>query len=325
MTHRAPADTANVAAVAASVLDEIGRAVVGKRPVAELLLVGMLAGGHVLIEDKPGVAKTLLARSLASVTGLGFQRIQFTPDLLPADITGSSIYDMAGGSFTFQPGPVFAHLVLADEINRAPPKTQAALLEAMAEQQLTVDGVTHHLQTPFCVVATQNPIELEGTYPLPEAQLDRFLLRLRVGYPDREDEADIITRRITRGREDVDLRPVVDRQGVEALQRTVEQVHVEEALVAYVVDIVLRTRERPELLLGASPRGSLAVVRAARARAAVRDRSFVLPDDIKAVTVPALAHRVMIKPDRWVRGIRADDVIADVLEHAEVPTVSRSP
>ncbi len=309
----------DVAATSTAILDEIGRAVVGKRDVAELLLVGLLAGGHVLIEDFPGVAKTLLARSLAAVTGLRFRRVQFTPDLLPADVTGASVYDQADGSFTFVPGPLFAHLVLADEINRAPPKTQAALLEAMAERQVTADGVTHELEAPFCVVATQNPIELEGTYPLPEAQLDRFLLRLRVGYPERSEEAAMLSRRAARGQERVDLRVTADRERLLGLQRAVEAVHLEDALAGYVTELVATTRERSELLLGASPRGSLAVMGAARALAAVRGRAFVLPDDIKAVAVPALAHRVAVKPDRWVRGVRAEQVIAEVLDVVAVP------
>jgi MoxR-like ATPase len=314
-----------VADVATAILDEIGRAVVGKREVAELLLVGLLAGGHVLIEDNPGVAKTLLARSLAAVTGLGFRRVQFTPDLLPADVTGSTVYDQSSSTFSFQPGPLFAHLVLGDEINRAPPKTQAALLEAMAEQQVTIDGVTHPLEPPFCVVATQNPIELEGTYPLPEAQLDRFLLRLRVGYPERDEETAMLLRRARRGAERVDLEAVTDRATLLGLQRTVERVHLDEALAGYVTDLVAATRERPELVLGASPRGTLAVMQAARALAAVRGRAFVLPDDIKAVAVAALAHRVAVKPDRWVRGMRGEDVIVDVLASLAVPIVDAGP
>jgi MoxR-like ATPase len=316
-----PDDVIQLAGAVRRILDEVERMVVGKRDVAELLVVGLLAGGHVLLEDKPGVAKTLLARSLAAVTGLDFRRVQFTPDLLPADLTGSSIYNLAAGTFTFQPGPLFANLVLADEINRAPPKTQAALLEAMAEGQITVDGTTHVLEPPFCVVATQNPIEFEGTYPLPEAQLDRFLLRLHVGYPERDEEADMLLRRAVRGQEGIVLRAVIDRGGLLAQQRTVESVHLDPGLAAYIVDLVAATREHPALLLGASPRGGLAIMRAARGLAAVRGRGFVLPDDVKAVVVPALAHRVAVRPERWVRGVRPGDVIAEILDSIAVPTV----
>jgi MoxR-like ATPase len=313
-------DHATVAATAEVMIDEVERAVVGKRDVAELLLAGLLAGGHVLIEDIPGVAKTLLVRSLADVSGLGFKRVQFTPDLLPSDITGSAVYDPRSLAFHFQPGPLFANLVLGDEINRAPPKTQAALLEAMAEQQITVDGQTHALEGPFCVVATQNPLDHEGTYPLPQAQLDRFMLCLRVGYPGTDAETSMLLRRVARGQERVHLERRTDRATMLAMQRAVEQVHVDEALACYVVAVVAATRERPELMLGASPRGSLAIVAAARGIAALRGRDFVTPDDLKTVAVPALAHRVAVKPDRWVRGVRAESVIAAVVDSVAVPT-----
>jgi MoxR-like ATPase len=303
---------------AAAILDEVERAVVGKRQVLELVLAGLLAGGHVLVEDVPGVAKTLIARSLARTAGLGFARVQFTPDLMPADITGSSVFDQARGEFAFRPGPVFTNLLLGDEINRAPPKTQAALLEAMQERQVTVDGVTRPLEPPFLVVATQNPVEAEGTYPLPEAQLDRFLLRVAVGYPDGDAEWDMLARRLERGAPEVGLTQVVDRDELLAMQAALENVHVAESIGRYVVALAAATRQRPGVELGASPRGSLAVVLAARAHAMLAGRDFVVPEDVKAVAVPALAHRLRLRPDLWVRGERPDDIVAACL--AEVPT-----
>jgi MoxR-like ATPase len=270
------------------ILDEVERAVVGKRGVLELILLGMLADGHVLIEDVPGLAKTVIARSFAQVLGLGFSRIQFTPDLMPSDVTGSSIFDQRSGSFDFRPGPVFTNLLLADEINRTPPKTQAALLEAMQERQVTVEGATRRLERPFLVIATQNPIEYEGTYPLPEAQLDRFLLRARVGYPKRDDEWRILSDRIDRASDEVALDKVVDAAGLLALQAALERVHVAERVGYYMVDLVAATRRDPSLELGASPRGALALLKLSRARAALAGREFVTPDDVKAVAVPAL-------------------------------------
>ncbi len=309
-----------LAARASAVLDEVERAVVGKREVLELVLVGLLANGHVLIEDYPGLAKTLIARSFARVARLDFARIQFTPDLMPADVTGSSVYDPRSGEARFQPGPVFANLVLGDEINRAPPKTQAALLEAMQERQVTVDGVTRPLVRPFLVLATQNPIEYEGTYPLPEAQLDRFLLRVAVGYPSREDEWGVLARRAERGRDDVNLCPVVDGPGLVALQEAVEAVHVSESVGYYMVDLVAATRSSPRVQVGASPRGTLALMAASRARAALAGRDFVTPEDVKAVARPALAHRLSLRPELWVRGVRADDVIAECLDSVPTPS-----
>jgi len=300
------------------VLTEVERAVVGKRAALELVLIGLLANGHVLIEDFPGLAKTLVARSFAQVLSLDFARVQFTPDLMPSDLTGSAIYDQRSGDLVFRPGPVFAHLLLGDEINRAPPKTQAALLEAMAERQVTVDGVTHPLDPPFLVMATQNPIEYEGTYPLPEAQLDRFLLRIAVGYPARDAEWEILARRIARRSDAVELAPMVDRETFLAMQRAVEDIHVAPEVGYYVVDLVAATRQTAKVQVGASPRGSLAMLAAARARALLADRDYVTPEDVKAVAIAALAHRVGLRPDMWVRGVRATEVVNECL--GSVPT-----
>jgi MoxR-like ATPase len=308
-----------VAAPAEAILDEVERAVVGKRDVLELVLITLLADGHVLLEDVPGVAKTLIARSFAAATGLRAARVQFTPDLLPSDVTGSSVFDQRTAEFVFRPGPAFTNVLLADEINRAPPKTQAALLEAMEEHQVTADDGTHALGRPFLVLATQNPIEYEGTYPLPEAQLDRFLVRLRVGYPDADAEWRMLDARAQRGTERVALRSVVDRDGLLALQAAVETVYVGPAVGRYMVDLTTATRESAEVEVGASPRGTLALLRLARARAAVEGRDFVVPDDVKAVAVPALAHRLVLRPELWVRRIDADAVMSRVLDAVAAP------
>jgi len=301
------------------VLDEVERAVVGKREPLELVWLGFLADGHVLLEDYPGLAKTLAARSFAQVLSMRFARIQFTPDLMPSDVTGSSIWNQRDGDFEFRPGPIFTNLLLSDEINRAPPKTQAALLEAMQERQVTIEGVTHRLELPFLVVATQNPIEYEGTYPLPEAQLDRFLLRTAFGYPGREDEVDVLARRIERESEDVELRPVVDRDGLLAMQSAIESVHVATSVRAYCVDLVGATRDSQSTTVGASPRGSLALLKLARCRAALKGRDYVLPDDVKAIGVPALAHRLVLRPELWVQRVSAEDVIRQVLDSVPTP------
>ena len=309
----------DVADLGARLLDEVERAVVGKREQLELILLGLLADGHVLLEDVPGLAKTLAARSFAEASGLGFSRVQFTPDLLPADVTGSSIWNQRDGDFEFRPGPIFTHLLLADEINRAPPKTQAALLEAMQERQVTSDGLTRPLERPFLVLATQNPIEYEGTYPLPEAQLDRFLLRTGFGYPDAAAEWEMLSRRIERQEDDVALTRVIDRTTLLAMQTTVELVHVEPSVGRYMVDIVSATRASTSLAVGASPRGSLALLKLARCRAALAGRDFVTPDDVKAVAVPALAHRLLLKPELWVQRRSGEDVIRDTLESVPTP------
>src|SRR5215218_9503400 len=310
---------AELTAQAQTILDEVERAVVGKRDALELVLLGILADGHVLIEDFPGLAKTLLARSFAQVTGLTFSRIQFTPDLMPADVTGSSIYNQQRGDFEFRPGPIFANLLLADEINRAPPKTQAALLEAMQERQVTSEGETRPLTRPFLVLATQNPIEYEGTYPLPEAQLDRFLLRMSVGYPSREDEWQVLASRAERRVDEIELSPVVDRETLLAMQRAVEEVHVSEPVGLYMVDVVAATRNASSIQVGASPRGSLALLKLSRCRAALHGRDFVTPEDVKAVAVPALAHRLTLRPELWVQRVSAEDVVRERLETVPTP------
>jgi len=304
--------------LAGLVLDEVERAVVGKRDALELTLLGLLADGHVLLEDYPGLAKTLAARSFAQTLSMEFTRIQFTPDLMPSDVTGSSIWNQRDGDFEFRPGPIFTNLLLADEINRAPPKTQAALLEGMQERQVTIEGATYRLGAPFLVIATQNPIEYEGTYPLPEAQLDRFLLRTAFGYPARDDEVDVLGRRVERRTDDVELSTVVDRDTFLEMQRALEQVHVAESVRGYCVDVTAATRESQSIAVGASPRGSLALMKLARCKAALAGRDFVVLDDVKSVAAPALAHRLVLRPELWVRRVSAEDVVREVL--AAVPT-----
>jgi len=303
---------------AARILDEVERAVVGKRDPLELILLAVLCDGHVLLEDYPGLAKTLAARSFARATSLGFSRIQFTPDLMPSDVTGASIFDQRRAEFEFMPGPIFTNLLLADEINRAPPKTQAALLEAMQERQVTTEGETRPLASPFVVLATQNPIEYEGTYPLPEAQLDRFLIRAGIGYPARDDEIEMLGRRLERGEDEVEISPVVDAPTLVAMQKALEQVHISAAIEGYIVDIVSATRTSRQLAVGASPRGSLALLKLSRAKAALSGRDFVVPEDVKAIAGPALAHRLTLRPELWVQRIRGEDVVAEAL--ASVPT-----
>jgi len=304
---------------AAAVLDEVERAVVGKRDRLQLVLAGLLADGHVLLEDVPGLAKTLTARSFAEVTGLRFARVQFTPDLLPSDVTGSSIWNQRDAEFAFRAGPIFTNILLADEINRAPPKTQAALLEAMQERQVSTDGETRVLEPPFLVLATQNPIEYEGTYPLPEAQLDRFLLRTGFGYPTADAEWEMLERRLERGVDEVELRSVVDRETLLAMQRAVEGVHVDESVGRYVVDLVAATRESQSVSVGSSPRGSLALVKLSRCRAALDGRDFVTPDDVKSVAVPALAHRLVLRPELWVQRRSGEDVVREILDQVRTP------
>ena len=306
------------------ILRELERAVIGKREALELILIGVLADGHVLIEDFPGLAKTLIARSFAQVASMRFTRVQFTPDLMPGDVTGSSIFDQRTSDFEFRPGPIFTNILLADEINRAPPKTQAALLEAMQEHQVTIEGTTHPLERPFLVLATQNPIEYEGTYPLPEAQLDRFLLRLRVGYPSQDDEWTILERRLERGADEVELSPIVDRSTLLQMQGVVEDVHVSESLGRYIIDLVAATRASNRLQVGASPRGALALLKLARCRAALQGRDFATPDDVKSVAVPALGHRLTLKPELWVQRISGDDVIRETLEQVPTPSAEEA-
>ena len=310
---------ADVQDAAGRLIDELERAIVGKRQVLELIVTALLADGHILLEDVPGVAKTAIARSVAEAAGLRFSRVQFTPDLIPADITGATVLTGSGADTEFRPGPVFANLVLGDEINRAPPKTQSALLEAMEERQVTADAVTRQLPRPFLVIGTQNPIEQEGTYPLPEAQLDRFLIRTGIGYPGRDFEVELILRRAERRADRVTLNPILGPDQVLALQRRVEEVHISPPVAQYVVDLVEATRTSSRTEAGASPRGSLALLKISRARAAMGGRSHVLPDDVKAVAIPALAHRILLQPDQWVRGVRADQVIAEIVAQVPAP------
>lgn len=304
-----------------ALLGALQKIIIGKEAVLQHLLLGLYSGGNILLEDFPGLAKTLIARLVAQVTGLDFKRIQFTPDLLPGDITGGFIYNQKQGDFVFRPGPLFTNLVLADEVNRAPPKTQAALLEVMQERQVTIEGVTYAMQTPFVVLATQNPIELEGTYPLPEAQLDRFIMRLRIGYPAPEDERRILAQRGARGQDKIDLEPLIDATQLVQIQAAVEQVHTSEAIQQYIVALATATRQHAQVQVGASPRGSLALYQLARAHALLEGRDFVLPDDVKTMAAAALAHRLLLKPELWVRGMQAEDIVQDILNRTPIPKV----
>lgn len=320
-----PMPLAEVGQRASAVLDAVNEVVVGKRQPLELVLAGILSGGHVLFEDYPGLAKTLTARCFAQTLGLSFSRLQFTPDLLPADVTGSFLYDQKRGDFHFRKGPVFSHLLLADEINRTPPKTQAALLEAMQEHQVSVEGETHRLDEPFCVLATANPIEYEGTYPLPEAQLDRFLLRVAFGYPDRDEEWTVLRRRMDRRQESAQLPPVVDAPTLVRMQQAMEDVAVEDSVGRYIVDVVAATREHDQLQVGASPRGSLALLMLGRARAVLSGRDYVIPEDVKTVAPAALAHRVSLHPELWLRNVDPAGIIAEVCQATPAPVSEQMP
>jgi MoxR-like ATPase len=312
------APAVSVQSFAEKVIANVERVIVGKREALELAAIGLLCQGHLLIEDVPGVGKTMLARSLARSLGCSFNRLQFTPDMLPSDVTGVSIYNQVSGQFEFRPGPIMSQIVLADEINRATPKTQAALLEAMEERQVTVDGATHPLPRPFMVLATQNPIEYEGTFPLPEAQLDRFLLRLKLGYPSKRDEALVLERQQFHHPYE-DLQEVVSTAELFAAQDSVRAVHVSQAIKDYIVELTHQTREHPDVYLGASPRGSLALYRAGQARAAIHGRDYVIPDDVKALASPALAHRVILGPGARLQDLSTESVVLDVLKRVAVP------
>lgn len=320
-----PASVSEVAETGAKVMSAVGTALVGQHEPLRLALAAVLAGGHVLIEDVPGLGKTLAARSLAGALGLDFRRVQCTPDLLPADVTGSYIYEQARREFVFHPGPVFTGLLLVDEINRTPPKTQSAFLEAMQERQVTVEGTTRPLDRPFHVLATANPIEYDGTYPLPEAQLDRFLLRLRFGYPGPDDETAVLQRRIGRRHEEVSVPAVVDAGALLRLQAAVEAVDVAADVARYCVDLVAATREHRSVEVGASPRGSLALVLVARALAVLAGRSYVVPEDVKASAVPALGHRLTLRPETWATGVTGDGVITELLESVPTPRAAPQP
>jgi MoxR-like ATPase len=313
------------ARISQSVLDEIETAVVGKRSALTLVLSAILAGGHVLLEDFPGLGKTLAARSFAQTLGLDFGRVQFTPDLLPADLTGSFIYNQGQGEFHFRAGPLFTGVLLADEINRTPPKTQAALLEAMQERQVTVEGETFPLKPPFHVLATANPIEYEGTYPLPEAQLDRFLLRVGFGYPTGDEEWEVLRRRVDRQREEQTLRTVTFPEELLAIQAAVETVTVDPSIGRYCVALVADTRRHGQTLVGSSPRGALALMLTARAQAVIAGRDYVTPEDVKAVAVPALAHRITIRPELWMSDVTGRSVVKQVLDRVPVPSAREQP
>jgi MoxR-like ATPase len=312
-------DPALTTARCESILDEIGRVVVGKRGALSLILITVLARGHVLIEDLPGLGKTLIAKSFAAALGLQFTRVQFTPDLLPADLLGSTIYDMQSGRFEFRRGPIFTNLLLGDEINRTPPKTQAALLEAMAERQVSTDGTTHPLPEPFMVLATDNPIEYEGTYPLPEAQLDRFAIRLELKYLSEQEETTMLRRRLDRGSEPATVQQVVDAPDLLAMQESVEQVSVHDDVLHYVVSLAAASRQHPQVAVGASPRAELDLVQLARARALLLGRDYLIPEDVKALAVPAMAHRISLRPEMWVRRVQGADVVDDLLRRTPVP------
>jgi MoxR-like ATPase len=301
------------------VLATLSQVIVGKIDVLEQILTGILANGHILIEDYPGLAKTLIARLVAQTLDLDFKRIQFTPDLLPSDITGGFLFDQREGRFEFRRGPIFTNLLLADEINRATPKTQSALLEAMQEAQVTIEGERFPLDPPFLVIATQNPIELEGTYPLPEAQLDRFLMRLAVGYPDPTDEVEILARRRRRHEDAIEVAPVISRAELRAMQASLEDVHVASVTERYMVDLVQATRADHRVALGASPRGTLALLKLVRALAALRRRDFALPDDVKGMAIPALAHRLILRPELWASRVSAAQVVASLLAQVPAP------
>ncbi len=307
----------------AAVLHRVGSVVIGKPEALRLVLAGILAGGHVLLEDFPGLGKTLAARSFAQALGIRFTRAQFTPDLLPADLTGSFVYNQRSGDFEFREGPVFTGMLLADEINRTPPKTQAALLEAMQERQVTVEGRTFRLPPPFHVIATANPIEYEGTYPLPEAQLDRFLLRVAFGYPSGEEEYDVLRTRVARRQEEVVLDPVTDADGLLAMQAAVEEVELDRSVGEYCVALASSTRHHPQVLVGASPRGSLALMLCSRALAVIAGRDFVLPEDVKEVATAVLAHRLTVKPELWMTTVSGSTVVAGLLDTAAAPAARR--
>ena len=308
-----------------AVLDEIERVVGGKRAALTLILTAVLAGGHVLIEDLPGLGKTLIAKSFARALGLAFTRVQFTPDLLPADLLGSTIYDMQSGRFEFRRGPIFTNLLLGDEINRTPPKTQAALLEAMAESQVSIDGETHRLPAPFIVLATDNPIEYEGTYPLPEAQLDRFAVRVELKYLSGTDETVMLRRRLERGSAEPMVKQIVDAHDLLAMRESVEQVTVHDDVLHYVVSLAAASRSHPQVVVGASPRAELDLVQLARARALLFGRDYVIPEDVKALAIPVISHRISLKPEMWVRSVHGSDIVAQLLQRLPVPRTRGGP
>ena len=303
-----------------AVLSEAEQVVMGKRPILDLTAVGILAGGNILFEDNPGLAKTLLANTFAQALGINFKRVQFTPDLLPADITGIYIWNQKDQKFEFRKGPLFCNLLLADEINRAPPKTQAALLEAMQEHQVTIEGETHILPEPFVTLATQNPIESEGTYPLPDAQLDRFMMKLSMGYPGRPIERAILVKRKQRGRDDHTLQAITTPEKLREMQLSLEKVRIDDSIIEYIVEIIYRTREDPRVKVGSSPRGAQSLFKLSRALAVLSGRDYVIPDDIKRLSIYTLRHRIILKPEPRIKGVKTEEIVSEILEQVEVPT-----
>ena len=304
------------------ITDEISNVVLGKEQTIEILMAGILANGNILFEDYPGLAKTLMSNTLADTLGCEFKRIQFTPDLLPADITGSYFYDPEKNKFTFRKGPIFCNILLADEINRAPPKTQAALLEAMQEKQITIEGTTHKLSRPFIVLATQNPIEYEGTYPLPEAQMDRFLIKMSVGYPDEDVEVGILQARADRKKDSFTVKALATPAKVVEMHKSIEEVYVKKEIMKYMVELVQSTRRDTRVAVGSSPRGSLGLFKLSRALAVLSGRDYVVPDDVKKAAIPVLGHRVILKPEARIRGVKVEEIISELLMTVQVPAVT---
>ena len=310
-----------VSQISNGLMGEVAKVIIGKQENLRRVAIGILSNANMLIEDYPGLAKTLMANTFATSLGCKFKRVQFTPDLLPADIMGTYMYDQQAGEFKLRPGPLFTNVLLADEINRAPPKTQAALLEAMEEKQVTIEGITHKLPAPFITMATQNPIEQEGTYPLPEAQMDRFMMKMSMGYPDRQEEKSILQRRKLRGRDDYDIEPITSPKKVVAMQKALETVHVDTAILSYIVELVHRTREDHRVITGASPRASQSLFKTARASAAIDGRDYVIPDDIKAVALQVVSHRIVLKPESKIRGVTGQHIMRKILSEVPVPVI----
>ena len=321
--HRTKDLIATVSSIANSLMGEVSKVIIGKNENLRRVTVGILSNGNMLLEDFPGLAKTLLANTFAQALGCKFKRVQFTPDLLPSDIMGTYMYDQKSGEFKLRAGPLFANILLADEINRAPPKTQAALLEAMEEKQVTIEGITHKLPAPFVVIATQNPIEQEGTYPLPEAQMDRFLMKMSMGYPDRAEEKAILARRKLRGKDGHDIEQITSPKKVVAMQKALETVHVDPAILSYIIEIVQRTREDHRVVNGASPRASQALFKSGRAAAAIDGRDYVIPDDIKGIALQIISHRVNMKPEAKIRGITGMHIVRKILSEVPVPVIQQ--
>ena len=310
-----------VSQISNGLMGEVAKVIIGKQENLRRVAIGILSNANMLIEDYPGLAKTLMANTFATSLGCKFKRVQFTPDLLPADIMGTYMYDQQAGEFKLRPGPLFTNVLLADEINRAPPKTQAALLEAMEEKQVTIEGITHKLPAPFITMATQNPIEQEGTYPLPEAQMDRFMMKMSMGYPDRQEEKSILQRRKLRGKDDYDIEPITSPKKAVAMQKALETVHVDTAILSYIVELVHRTREDHRVITGASPRASQSLFKTARASAAIDGRDYVIPDDIKAVALQVVSHRIVLKPESKIRGVTGQHIMRKILSEVPVPVI----